>query len=162
MLSRHKAREVILQTLYEWDFHSTFSPHLKQRQLDDIFRNNLDSQKHNKSLNEFATSVIQGIKKHKDKIDEIIKKAAPRWPIEQITLVDRNVLRLGIYELIFGDYNEVPPKVAIDEAIELAKEFGSSSSGKFINGVLGTIYKEMGEPLKEQTTKKKNKEKNEK
>ena len=85
----------------------------------------------------------------RDKIDTIIAKAAPEWPIGQIAMVDRNILRLGLYELIFGDYDAVPPKVAINEAIELAKSFGGEASGRFVNGVLGTVYREMGEPGKE-------------
>ena len=76
-------------------------------------------------------------------IDDIIVKAAPEWPLEQITIVDRNVLRLGLFELIYENKEEVPPKVAINEAIELAKSFGGESSGKFINGVLGTVYNEL-------------------
>src|SRR3990167_4848550 len=89
-----------------------------------------------------------------EKINEIIEKCAPEWPLEQITIVDRNVLRIGIYELLWGNREEVPPKVAINEAIELAKNFGGESSGKFINGVLGTIYREIGEPGKEEKSKK--------
>ena len=87
--------------------------------------------------------LAKGVLAHRPQIDEIIKKSAPEWPIEQITIVDRNVLRIGIYELLFGDKNEVPPKVAINEAIELAKSYGGESSGRFVNGVLGTIYREM-------------------
>ncbi|MEO0084461.1 MAG: transcription antitermination factor NusB [candidate division WOR-3 bacterium] len=155
MFSRHKLREIIIQTLYEWDFHSTFLPQKNQKNPEEILKNHFKNLENNKKNLQFAQNIIKGIQQYKQKIDEIIKKAAPRWPLEQITLIDRNVLRLGIYELIFGNYDEVPPKVAIDEAIELAKEFGGASSGKFINGVLGTIYKEMGEPLKEQTTKAK-------
>lgn len=158
MLSRHKVREVIAQSLYEWDFHKNFSSKEKQRKIEEILKDNFKEKQANTKIKQFALTVAKGVIKNKEKIDEIIKKAAPRWPIDQIILIDRNVLRLGIYELIFGNYEEVPPKVAIDEAIELAKEFGGASSGKFINGVLGTIYKEMGEPLKEQTTKPKNKE----
>ena len=77
------------------------------------------------------------------KIDKIIEKAAPEWPINQITIIDRNILRIGLYELLYGNKEEVPPKVAINEAIELAKSFGGESSGKFINGVLGTVFKEV-------------------
>ena len=89
-----------------------------------------------------------------NKIDDIIQKAAPQWTIEQISFTDRNILRLGIYELLYSNYDEVPPKVAINEAIELAKAFGGPSSGKFVNGVLGTIYREMGEPRKDEQSKK--------
>ena len=88
-------------------------------------------------------------------IDDIITRAAPDWPLEKIGVVDRNVLRIGLTELLFGDRAQVPPKVAIDEAIELAKSFAGDTSGKFVNGVLGAIYKEMGEPDKGQTTKTK-------
>ncbi len=88
-------------------------------------------------------------------IDEVIEKAAPDWPIDKISVVDRNILRIGLTELLFGDRKEVPPKVAINEAIELAKTFGGENSGKFVNGVLGSVYKEIGEPGKEQVSKKK-------
>lgn len=97
---------------------------------------------------DFIWSLINGIMEKMPEIDQMITKYAPEWPIEQITIVDRNVLRVGIYELLFGDRAQVPPKVAINEAIELAKNFGGESSGKFINGVLGTIYKDIGEPGK--------------
>ena len=87
----------------------------------------------------------------------IIEKAAPEWPIDRISLVDRNILRIGLFELLFADRKEVPAKVAINEAIELAKNFGGESSGRFVNGVLGAVYKEIGEPGKEETSKKKGK-----
>ena len=102
----------------------------------------------------FIRQLVNGVISYLGKINQIIAKAAPEWPIEQIAMVDRNVLRLGIYELLFGDYKEVPPKVAINEAIELAKSFGGESSGKFVNGVLGTIYREIGEPLKDDSSNK--------
>ncbi len=88
-------------------------------------------------------------------VDEIIEKAAPDWPINKISVVDRNILRIGLTELLFGDRAQVPPKVAINEAIELAKTFGGENSGKFINGVLGAVYKELGEPEKDQKSKSK-------
>ena len=99
--------------------------------------------------------LVEGVLKNRKKLDSIIEKAAPEWPLEQVALVDRNVLRLGLYELLYGNRAEVPPKVAINEAIELAKTFGSDSSGKFVNGVLGTVYREIGEPGKDETSKKK-------
>ena len=86
-------------------------------------------------------------------LDKIIEKAAPEWPIEQITIIDRNVLRIGLYELLFSKKEEVPPKVAINEAIELSKSFGGENSGKFVNGVLGTVY----ELILEKKEKKKEK-----
>lgn len=96
----------------------------------------------------FIDRLVQGTVQQIEKIDHILEKAAPEWPISQITGVDRAVLRLGLYELLFGSHDEVPPKVAINEAIELAKSFGGESSGKFVNGVLGTVYREIGEPGK--------------
>src|SRR4029077_3102742 len=87
-------------------------------------------------------------------IDEIIEASAPDWPLDKISIVDRNILRIGLYELLFGDRAQVPPKVAINEAIELAKTFGGENSSKFVNGVLGAVYKEIGEPGKDETSKK--------
>lgn len=100
--------------------------------------------------NGFIFDLVYGIKDNLPAIDALITESAPEWPIEQITNVDRAVLRLGIYELKFSPAEDVPPKVAINESIELAKTFGGASSGKFINGVLGTIYKNMGEPRKDE------------
>ena len=91
----------------------------------------------------FVWQLVNGIVDHLDQINKVIEKAAPQWPIDQITIVDRNVLRIGLYELLYANKDEVPPKVAINEAIELAKTFGGENSGKFINGVLGTVYKEI-------------------
>lgn len=91
---------------------------------------------------EFIEFLFDGVVEKRDIIDKMIEKAAPEWPLSQINLIDRNVLRLGIFELIFGDHKTVPPKVAINESIEIAKAFGSDSSGRFINGVLGTIFRE--------------------
>ena len=102
--------------------------------------------------------MIKGVLENREKINEIIIKTAPEWPLEQINLVDRNVLRIGIYELLLGKREEVPPKVAINEAIELAKSFGGETSGKFVNGVLGTIYRAIGEPGKEEGSPRKGKE----
>lgn len=103
---------------------------------------------------QFARILIDGVLDKKADLDAIIEKAAPEWPIPQIAVIDRNVLRIGLYELLFGAYKEVPPKVAINESIELAKTFGGANSGKFVNGVLGTVYREMGEPGKEDKAKK--------
>jgi len=87
--------------------------------------------------------IITGVIKNLAKLDKIIEKAAPEWPIAQITVVDRNILRRGLFELLYSNKEEVPPKVAINEAIELAKSFGGESSGRFVNGVLGTVYKNL-------------------
>lgn len=108
----------------------------------------------------FVSNLVDGVFEHLDELDKIIEKAAPQWPLEQIAIVDRNVLRLGICELLFGNREEVPPKVAINESIELAKTFGGDASGKFVNGVLGTIYREIGEPGKDDAPPKREKEEN--
>jgi len=103
----------------------------------------------------FALSLAEGVAKQKDKLDHIIEKAAPDWPLPQIAVVDRNILRLGLFELLFADKSEVPARVAINESIELAKTFGGEGSGRFTNGVLGAVYKEMGEPGKDEVPAKK-------
>ncbi len=98
---------------------------------------------------------LKGVIERKQDLDLVIEKAAPEWPLERIAPVDRNVLRLGLYELLFSDREKVPAKVAINEAIELAKSFGGENSGRFVNGVLGAVYKELGEPGKDEVSKKK-------
>lgn len=107
--------------------------------------------------NSFMKNLLEGVIEKQKDLDNIITKAAPEWPIEKIAVLDRNILRIGLYELLFADREQVPPKVAINEAIELAKKFGGETSGKFVNGVLGAVYKEMGEPGKDD--KKEDKEK---
>ena len=150
MANRHLQRSVAMQSLFEWDFQGG-----NDGKAEDIIKRNIEEFAPGIEENGFIESLVKGTLKNRDKIDEMIEKCAPEWPISQITAVDRNILRLGIYELIFGNYEEVPPKVAINEAIELAKTFGGESSARFINGVLGTIYREMGEPMKDDKTKKK-------
>jgi N utilization substance protein B len=103
----------------------------------------------------FMKRLLDGVIAKQQDLDAVISKAAPEWPIEKIARVDRNILRIGLFELLFSDRNEVPAKVAINEAIELAKNFGGDSSGSFINGVIGGVYKELGEPGKDEVSKKK-------
>ncbi len=153
MSSRHLARSIVLQSFYEWDFRNR-----NQGGLLKILERNIKELNPDVEDAKFIHNLVNGINERHSQIDAIIEKAAPEWPIEQINIVDRNVLRIGIYELLFGDRNEVPPKVAINEAIELAKSYGGESSGKFINGVLGTIYREIGEPGKNETGKKEKEE----
>jgi len=129
-----------MQSLYEWDFYGK-----KENSLEKIVEKNIQEFGPGLEDTNFVWQLIKGTIEKLPQLDTIIEKAAPEWPIDQITIVDRNVLRLGLYELLFENKTEVPPKVAINEAIELAKTFGGESSGKFINGVLGTIFKEMGE-----------------
>lgn len=145
MASRHLARSIVMQSLYEWDFNGKDSGI-----LDEIVSKNLEEFGPGLDEVDFVKRLLQGVVEKISQLDEIIKKSAPEWPLEQIAVVDRNVLRIGLYELLFGNRDEVPPKVAINEAIELAKNFGGESSGRFVNGVLGTVYREIGEPQKEE------------
>ena len=138
-----------MQSLFEWDFRAHDNVPAPEDLAEIIARNKTEFGEGLEEEYPFIDRLVEGAIHNQKKIDAVIEKAAPAWPIEQITAVDRAVLRLGLYELLFGDRNEVPPKVAINEAIELAKAFGGDSSGKFVNGVLGTIYREIGEPGKE-------------
>ncbi len=137
MSSRHLSRSIVMQSLYEWDFSG------KKLDLKKIVEKNINEFGPGLEDETFVWQLVTGVVEHFSELDEIIEKAAPEWPIEQITIIDRNVLRIGLYELLFSKKEEVPPKVAINEAIELAKSFGGESSGKFINGVLGTVFKEV-------------------
>jgi N utilization substance protein B len=144
MNSRHLSRQVAMQTLYEWDFRKG-----REKDIQFIIKRNIA--KFDQAVDQaFVEQIIQGVLKEMKIIDQMIEKAAPEWPLDQIAGVDRNILRIGIFELIYQNPDEVPPKVAINEAIELAKAYGGQSSGKFVNGVLGTIYREMGEPRKDE------------
>lgn len=147
MLNRHLSRSIVLQTLFEWDIGGR-----DKTAIFDILKYNLKEFAFNAEGNSFAEYLIKGILSKQDNLDNIIRQAAPQWPLDKISAIDRNILRIGIYELLFSDKDEVPPKVAINEAIELAKAFGGENSGKFISGVLGTIYKELGEPRKYETS----------
>lgn len=144
MASRHLSRSIAMQTLYEWDFNGR-----DNAAINGILGKNLAEFGPGLEDKEFSRELVGGILAKIGDLDTIIEKAAPEWPLEQIAIVDRNILRLGLFELLFGDHQAVPPKVAINEAIELAKSFGGESSGKFVNGVLGTVYRELGEPGKE-------------
>lgn len=137
MATRHLIRSIVLQSLYEWDFSK------QQTDLVKIAERNINDFGAGVDEPEFAWRIIRGVIDHLQEINGIIQKAAPQWPLEQIFIIDRNILRIGLYELLFADHDEVPEKVAINEAIELAKNFGGPNSGKFINGVLGTVYKEI-------------------
>ena len=137
MASRHLARSIVLQSLFEWDFYRGKFDLVK------IIKRNIEKFGGNFDEKQFTQNLAKGVKENLAKIDKIIKSSAPERPIEQLSTVDRNVLRIGLFELLYGNKKEVPPKVAINEAIELAKNFGGESSGRFVNGVLGTVYKEI-------------------
>ncbi len=125
-----------MQSLYQWDFTGK-----QTEQVADVITSNLNEFAPDFDDKGFVTELVDNVIANAAKIDAIITKYAPDWPIEQITNVDRNILRIGVYELKFSE--SIPSKVAINEAIELAKTFGGESSGRFVNGVLGAIYKDM-------------------
>ncbi|OGY97856.1 MAG: transcription antitermination factor NusB [Candidatus Liptonbacteria bacterium RIFCSPHIGHO2_01_FULL_57_28] len=137
MATRHLIRTVILQTLYEWDFYGgkTDITHILERNLQE-FAPGIDEP-------EFAWKILKGVAEHRTQIDKVIMKAAPEWPLDKIAVIDRNILRIGLYELLYADREEVPPKVAINEAIEMAKNYGGPNSSRFVNGVMGTVYREL-------------------
>lgn len=144
MANRHLSRSIVMQSLYEWDFWA------KQKDINEILERNIKEFAPGISDAGFIFELKDGIMEKMPELDRVIETHAPEWPLDQITVVDRNVLRVGVYELLCGDGDNVPPKVAINEAIELAKTFGGESSGKFINGVLGAVYKDMPEKDKEE------------
>jgi len=149
MSNRHLGRTVAMQTLYQLDFRNPF--HLDYKSAESSFNLEAANDLTAKNTGEFAPgtnesdfilSIVIGVLKNLTEIDKTIIKHAPEWPIEQITNIDRNVLRIGTYEILMDE--NIPAKVAINEAIELAKTFGGESSGKFVNGVLGSIFKNSG------------------
>jgi N utilization substance protein B len=151
-INRHLARGIVLQILFELDVNDNLNINKEglqkmiQRQINEFAEGEDDG---------FIFNLLTTIQERVSTLDDIISRAAPEWPLDKINTMDRNILRLGLAELLFnGDI--VPPKVAIDEAIELAKNYSSVNSHKFVNGVLGSIYKEMGEPRKEESSQKKN------
>lgn len=137
MSNRHLARTIAVQSLYQWDFND------QKDNIGKIYKQNKDEFAPEFDDGGFIEHLVIGVTDHIQEIDSLITKFAPEWPLDQITIVDRNVLRIGTFELKYD--NNIPAKVAINEAIELAKTFGGESSGKFVNGVLGAVYKEMGE-----------------
>src|SRR3990167_2216271 len=133
MANRHLARSTVLQALYEWDFGDN------KENPEEVLARDVSEYATGAQDLHFMTTLLKGVVSKQKDLDEIITRAAPEWPIEKISVMDRNILRLGLYELLFADRKQVPPKVAINEAIELAKTFGGETSGKFINGVLGAV-----------------------
>lgn len=150
MANRHLQRSIAMQSLFEWDFNGS-----DKDSVLGVVDKNVKDLAVGIDETDLILTLVEGVLANQKDIDELIEQCAPEWPINQITIVDRNILRIGIYELLYGNYDEVPPKVAINEAIELAKTFGGPNSAKFVNGVLGTIYREMGEPLKDDDKRKK-------
>lgn len=135
MATRHLGRTIVLQSLYEWDFykHKTELPTIVDRNINE-FGPGMDEP-------EFVWNLIKGIVERLPELDDRLRVLAPEWPLEQVAIVDRNILRIGLYELLYAKPEEVPPKVAINEAVELAKNYGGQNSSRFVNGVLGTVFK---------------------
>ncbi len=152
MANRHLSRSIVLQSLFEWDVNT-----LEKKAVFAVLERNVEEFAQNKTDLPFMEKLLDGVLAKQPELDLVIEKAAPEWPVNRISPVDRNILRLGLYELLFADRKEVPAKVAINEAIELAKQFGGDNSSRFINGVLGAVYKEIGEPGKEEQSKRRNK-----
>jgi N utilization substance protein B len=150
MANRHLSRSIVLQSLFEWDLNA-----IDRKAVIEVLDRNIEEFAPNKTDRPFMEKLLDGILGKQPELDLVIEKAAPEWPIDRISPVDRNILRLGLFELLFADRKEVPAKVAINEAIELAKQFGGDNSSRFVNGVLGAVYKEIGEPGKEEVGKKK-------
>ena len=163
MANRHLARSIAMQTLYQWDFTERALPEkFKNMDVEETVSYNLNEFGPGLDDHEFTRELVHGVLDNRDDLDVIIEQYAPDWPIDQITNVDRNILRIGVYEMKMTE--SIPSRVAINEAIELAKSFGGESSGRFVNGVLGAIYndiKESGDMKKvdlEPPKKKENKE----
>lgn len=136
MSNRHLSRTIAMQSLYQWDFLG-----MPEGKLDEIIAFNRKEFAPKFEDESFVEELVKGTIEHRMEIDEAIAHFAPDWPLDSLAITDRNILRLGIYELKFSE--KIPAKVAINEAIELAKGFGGSSSGRFVNGVLGAVYKDM-------------------
>ncbi len=136
MSNRHLARTIAMQTLFSWDFNNK-----QEKDLTDIINQNFKYFAPKFNDYGFVKNLVNSVIKNLAEIDKYIAKYATEWPLEQITIVDRNILRIGVYELVFD--KNMPAKVAINEAIEIAKTYGGESSGKFVNGVLGAIYKDI-------------------
>lgn len=132
MANRHLSRTLALQTLFTWDFNKT-----KKENLEKLIDNNFLNFAPDFNDGGFVKDLVVGVVDNLNKIDDLIIKYATEWPLNQLTVIDRNILRLGIYELML---TETPPRVVINEAIEVAKSFGGEASGKFVNGVLGAVY----------------------
>lgn len=140
--NRHLGRIIALQTLYEYDFRERLGD--ETAKIDEILTRNLKRYEDRVDDKEFVRQLVMGVNKAGRQLDAIIAPVAPDWPLNQIAIVDRDILRMAVFEL--SEFNgKIPPKVAINEAIELAKSFGAENSSRFVNGVLGTIWRHMNE-----------------
>lgn len=140
--NRHLGRIVALQTLYEYEFRTQCND--EHLDLAEVLARNIERYKEAIDDKEFVNSLVGGVLKHQDELDGELQPMAPGWPLDQIARIDRSILRMGLFELLHRK-DTVPPKVVINEAVELAKAFGSDNSSKFINGVLGTAFRTLVE-----------------
>ena len=155
--NRHLGRIVVLQSLYEYDFRRSLNMSDLKNEMPEILDRNIHVYNDAIEDSEFVRELVSGVQTKEKEIDDMIVPAAPEWPIEQIAKIDKAILRIAVYELVIK--RDVPPKVAINEAVELAKAFGGENSSKFINGVLGTIYRQSDFYEPEEDNKNKSKEK---
>ena len=135
MAYRHLSRSIAMQSLYERDFRN-----LSEKELEETVERNIREFGPGMEDTDFSKRIVSGVIRNLKEIDKIIEKSAPKFSLQQINIIDRNVLRIGVYELLYANKEEVPPKVAINEAVELAKNFSGETSRKFVNGVLGTVF----------------------
>lgn len=148
--NRHLGRIIALQTLYEYDFRAMSED--TAAELKDILDRNIDRYQETVDDKSFIRDLVDGVAAHSSQLDDTIRPIAPEWPVEQIARVDKIILRIALFELTVAD--DVPPKVVINEAVELGKSFGGDNSSKFINGVLGTAYRQkFGENSAKKATK---------
>lgn len=153
--NRHLGRIIALQTLYEQEFRKECND--ESFDLEDVLTRNINRYNEQVDDQEFIAALVHGVDKKVQELDSVLQPVAPEWPIDQIARMDRIVLRIGAYELLYGQ--GVPPKVVINEAVELAKSFGGENSSKFINGVLGTVLREkQGEDKSDDSDSKPKKE----
>ena len=152
--NRHLGRIVCLQSLYEYEFRHDAKD--ENVDIDTIVAKNIEPYEKALGDTDFVRKLTKGVYDHADELDKALQPIAPEWPIASISSIDRNILRMGLYELTYTQ-DEVPPKVAINEAVELAKAFGSDNSSKFVNGVLGTVFRDQEEKHKNAKSEKKSK-----
>ena len=139
--NRHLGRVIVLQSLYEYELRAL--AHDPEVDLDTIIAKNIEPYEKTLGDTEFVYNLARKVKENCETLDKALAPMAPEWPISSISAIDRNVLRMGLFELS-ACRDKIPPKVAINEAVELAKAFGSDNSSRFVNGVLGTAYRELG------------------
>lgn len=138
-MNRHLSRMIAMQTLYEWEFR-------EDADLNEVAERNI-AEYDGKCEPDFIHMLVKGISEKRGELDKIIDESAPEWPVDQISLIDKTILEIAVYELLH--MNDIPPKVTINEAVELSKQFGGENSSKFVNGVLGTVYKKFESKITE-------------